>query len=68
MNRVISCVQINSQHSKAASIELNKKDFEILFITEPYQVCNKVSTLIYRWQTQVLTAEGAKLDNYSERF
>ena len=59
MNRVISCVQINSQHSKAASIELSKKDVEILFITEPYQICNKVSTLINRLQTQVLAAEGA---------
>ena len=59
MNRVISCVQINSQHSKAASIELSKKDVEILFITEPYQIRNKVSTLINRSQSQVLAAEGA---------
>ena len=58
MDKVISCVQINLQKSKAASLEIQRKDIGVVFITEPHYVGKNVSNLIYRAQTQVLSAGG----------
>ena len=59
MDKVISCVQINTQHSKAASVELSRRKDEIAFITEPHLANKKVTSLLSdRLQSQVLAAEG----------
>ena len=41
----INVGQINLQKSKVASVELNKRDFAIVMITEPYNYRNNVCTV-----------------------
>ena len=60
MDKVISCVQINTHHSRAASVELGKRKDEIAFITEPHIANKKVTSLLSdRLRSQVLAAKGA---------
>lgn len=58
MDSKVSCLQINLRASKAASVELNTRSEEIVFITEPYCAGRKIPMLLNRKDTQVLAAVG----------
>ena len=58
MESFISCVQINLQHSKAASVELNKKEATVAFMTEPYAPSNRISSLLKKAHHMTFSALG----------
>ena len=57
MDKKVSCLQINLRCSKAASVELKKKENEIVFITEPYTGARK-KVLMLDDQHVVVVADG----------
>ena len=58
MDTEITCLQINLRASKAASVEVNTRSEEIVFITEPYCAARKYPMLLNRANTQVLAHAG----------
>lgn len=58
MDKPIQCLQINLRSAKSASVEINSRSEDIVFITEPYCAGKKVPMLLNRANTQVLADVG----------